>query len=212
MKVIVKDSIWLVSPKQAIWVPGGLEHQAFFLKENHLCNLFLDASLQPHLPAACFVFDMAPFLRELVIKIAHVATEKAEATGRTRHLCRVLYDELGAVQAAQSRIPLSEEPRVKKVIDLLVMAPEDKRTLEEFAELACTTPRTLSRLFVKELGMTFSNWQKQRKLMAALEKLELGHSITQISYDLGYNSPSAFIHMFSNAFGTTPNKYVGKAT
>lgn len=210
MKVKVKDSIWLVSPRQAIWVPSELEHQAFFLKENQLRNLFFDPSLLSFLPSECFVFDVSPFFRELVIKIIHQLSEKEQDKARVATLCQVLYDELKETKPAPSRIPLSDEPRVKQVIDALVEAPEDKRTLDEFAELVCTTPRTLSRLFVKELGMTFSNWQKQWKLMSALEKLEQGQSITQIAYDLGYSSPSAFIHMFSSTFGITPSKVVGR--
>lgn len=93
-------------------------------------------------------------------------------------------------------------------MDILIRNPGDKRNIEEFADLTYVSSRTLARLFIRETGLTFGDWRKQVRVIAAIEKLEKGISISQISSDLGYNTPSAFIEMFRNEFGISPSKYL----
>ena len=209
MKVVVKDKIWMVSSKQAIWVPGMDEHQVFFLKSNHIRNLFIDPSVSDRLPKECFALDVSPFLRELILKAVQNGGDYEVGSSASR-LVEVLLDELALVQPTSLSLPTSNELHLKKVIDELIKDPSDRRSVEGFADLACTSSRTLSRLFVKELGLTFSDWRKQLRLIAAIELLEKGVPIAQISFDLGYGSPSSFIQMFSSALGTTPSKYLDR--
>jgi len=39
------------------------------------------------------------------------------------------------------------------------------------------------------------------------QKLENGMTVSQIAFELGYNSPSAFIEMFTKLTGKTPTKF-----
>ncbi len=45
------------------------------------------------------------------------------------------------------------------------------------------------------------------RLLAALVTLAQREPVTTIALDLGYDSPSAFIHAFRHALGTTPRRY-----
>ena len=45
------------------------------------------------------------------------------------------------------------------------------------------------------------------RLLRALERLAAGASVTEVAFDLGYDSPSAFVTMFRRALGTTPGRY-----
>jgi hypothetical protein len=101
MKVMVKDSIWLVSPYQAIWVPSMFEHQVFFLKTNHIRNLFIDPSVSNQLPNKCFAFDVKPFLRELIIKVITVGDSYNMESSEGR-LINVLIDELTTITPTKS--------------------------------------------------------------------------------------------------------------
>ncbi len=67
--------------------------------------------------------------------------------------------------------------------------------------------RTLSRRFLAETGMTFRQWQRQARLLAALVRLAQREPVTSVALDLGYDSPSAFIYAFRRALGTTPGRY-----
>lgn len=207
MKVETEHHIWMVSSKQAIWVPSMYEHQVFFLKDVHIRNLFIDTSATLNLPHQCFALDVSPFLRELILRMVHIGSDYGMNSANGR-IVNVLLDELSLMAPTPLSIPISNEIHLKKVINELCKDPSDQRSLVEFAELACVTSRTLSRLFTKELGLTFGEWRKQLRLLEAIHKLEQGISVSQISFDLGYNSPSAFIQMFRHSFGISPSKYI----
>lgn len=209
MKVIVEDSIWLVSPEQAIWVPAMHEHQAFFVKENHIRNLYIDPSVASRLPQQCFTFNVSPFLRELVLKVVNTSGQYVMDSHEGR-LIQVLLDELTMISPAKCCLPTSNEPRIKKVIDILMNDPGDKRDIDAFADIACVSARTLVRLFIKEVGIPFGNWRKQVKLMAAVEMLSKGMAVSQVSSELGYNNPSAFVEMFRKELGVSPSRYCHK--
>jgi AraC-like DNA-binding protein len=66
------------------------------------------------------------------------------------------------------------------------------------------SPRTLGRLFQRDIGMAFGKWRQQLHIQVALRELERGATVSMIAYDLGYESPSAFITMFKRNTGETP--------
>lgn len=206
MKVVTPKSVWYVSPDQAIWVPGMNEHQVFFLNDNHIRNVFVSPRYAKTLPQEPFALSVSPFMRELILKVVGIRNnyDMNSAEGR---LVNVLMDELGAMTPTRCFLPLSDDLHLQPVINELLENPGDTQGIEYFARIACTSSRTLSRLFIKELGLSFGNWRKQLKLLTAIEMLDKGASVTQISFDLGYNSPSAFIEMFRKEFGVPPGKY-----
>ena len=68
--------------------------------------------------------------------------------------------------------------------------------------------RTLSRLFKKETGMTYSQWKNRLYLMLSFRALLEGTSVTNIAYDLGYESSSSFIYQFKKTLGVTPKVFL----
>lgn len=71
--------------------------------------------------------------------------------------------------------------------------------------------RNLSRLFIKELGMNFSDWRIRLKLLEAIKRLGEQQSVKEIAFDLGYESSSSFIYMFKKYLGKTPSNYILKS-
>lgn len=55
--------------------------------------------------------------------------------------------------------------------------------------------------------MTFSEWRRNMRLIAAVERLEKGEDVTNVALSVGYNSLSAFIEMFKKALGVPPGAY-----
>jgi AraC-like DNA-binding protein len=207
MRVTVENHVWMVSSRQAIWVPSMYEHHVTFLKNNHIRNLFIDPSVLGNLPNTCFALDVSSFLREIILKIVTI-DDNYQMDSVEGRIIQVALDELTTIKSTNCFLPISNEPRLKKVMDELINNTSDKRTVEEFASLACTTSRTLSRLFIKEVGMTFVNWRKQIRMMEAIERLEKGIPIAQIALELGYNSTSSFIEVFRKEFGVSPSNYL----
>lgn len=69
-------------------------------------------------------------------------------------------------------------------------------------------PSYLSRLIKDRTGKTFSRLMLERRMAAAHLYLQSGrHSISEISYMVGYNKPSYFIERYKKYYGTTPGAW-----
>lgn len=104
-------------------------------------------------------------------------------------------------------LPISDEPRLYKIIKTLSENPDDRRTLVEWSDSLAMSHRTLARLFKKETGLTFGKWRQQLHLVIALRQLASGESVQNVAGQLGYDSVNAFITMFKKITGKSPGKY-----
>ena len=67
--------------------------------------------------------------------------------------------------------------------------------------------RSLLRKFQQETGLSIGRWQQQLRVLAALEHLTVGRSVTETSLEVGFESVSAFIRSFKRVVGETPAAY-----
>ncbi|MGN8647491.1 response regulator transcription factor [Gracilibacillus sp. HCP3S3_G5_1] len=88
---------------------------------------------------------------------------------------------------------------------------EKKLSLDEVADYLYLNASYFSRLFKKEMQITFVEYVKQRKVERAKELLELTNdSVGQICAQLGYDNQSYFIKVFKKLVGCTPLEYRGR--
>ncbi|MBU2918855.1 helix-turn-helix transcriptional regulator [Psychrosphaera sp. F3M07] len=81
-------------------------------------------------------------------------------------------------------------------------------TLTDAAKLCHLSPSYFSRLFKQVFRYSFSEYMLRHKLYSAARLLSRNkQSITDISYDLYFSSPSHFIAQFKRLFGTTPLQF-----
>lgn len=206
MRVVAQKNTWLVPPGQAVWIPSQVEHQVFFPGAVSIRNLFIDPVTAASLPNLCLVFNVSPLLRELILRIGETGGGGTPDSPAFR-LAQVILDELAQIEPAPLNLPMSNDPRLRKIMDGLLRAPGDNRTLDEWSEDAGAVSRTLSRLFLRETGMTFGEWRTRLRLLEAIDRLSQGQSVTQVAFDLGYQNLSAFIAMFRKTLGTTPGRF-----
>ncbi len=93
----------------------------------------------------------------------------------------------------------------------LAAEPADGHPLTAWAKVAGPSERALAGLFVSETALTFGAWRQRLRLLAAIARLAEGQAVTAVAYDLGYDSPSAFIAMFRRSLGATPGHYLKSA-
>jgi AraC-like DNA-binding protein len=132
--------------------------------------------------------------------------------GPEARVMTVILDELRALKPEPLHLPHPRDVRLKRIAEALLADPADGRALEDWARDAGASARTLARLFVKETGMTFGAWRERLRLTAAVARLGEGEPVTAVAYDLGYQSPSAFIAMFRRSLGDTPGRYLKRAS
>jgi transcriptional regulator GlxA family with amidase domain len=94
-------------------------------------------------------------------------------------------------------------PRLRRVAAGLRADPASPRRLEEWAEVAGASPRTLERLFLSETGMGFARWRQRLRLAEAAARLARGEAPARPRRRWLCQRP-AFGAAFRAAFGITP--------
>ena len=104
-------------------------------------------------------------------------------------------------------LPLPLDARLRTIYRSLQAHPEQQTTLAQWSEKFAVAEKTLSRLFVRDTGLTFRAWRQRLRLLGALTPLEKGERVTDVALACGYDSTSAFIAAFRQQFGETPGEF-----
>ena len=120
----------------------------------------------------------------------------------------VLLETIGQADEVELMLPFPRSPLLQKLCRSLREHPEEKHLLAEWADQASVSEKTLSRLFVRETGLSFRHWRQRMRLLGALPALERGDSVTDVALACGYDSLSAFIAAFKKQFNCTPGNFL----
>ncbi|MFD2036714.1 AraC family transcriptional regulator [Belliella marina] len=206
MEIMTNHNIWIVNPSQSVWLASYEEHQVHFPNNVKVVSAFIDESRLDGLPKHSFAFDSSDFIKSILAKITSFSNPK-QLTPQQNRIFEVLLDEITCIKPSLTFLPTSHDERIKKVTDALMHDIANKHNIEFYANLSCVSPRTLSRLFVKELGMSFGDWKMRLKHLEAIKQLSEKRAVKDIAYSLGYENTSSFIATFKKHFGKTPTNY-----
>lgn len=97
---------------------------------------------------------------------------------------------------------------IRKCIDYIYEHLQDKLTVPMVADYLQIDPSYLSKLFSKEVGISFHTFIVNARISAAQNMLIYSDfSYLEISLSLGFSSQSAFTSTFRKITGMTPGKY-----
>lgn len=204
--VRTESGSWLMPPHRAGWIPPGQAHTAQISGVTSAWNVIITPEAARGLPQAPCVFGVSELMRALVRR-AVAWTHQNALDAAQRRMTAVLFDEMKSAPHEPLHLPMPRDRRLLRIANAVLAEPGDKRTLEQWADWAGLSPRTLTRLCQAELGSGFAQWRQQARLVHALEGLARGESVAQVSDALGYATPSNFIGMFRRAFGESPARY-----
>lgn len=93
-------------------------------------------------------------------------------------------------------------------IDYIYQHLHDRITIQELADTIGLSPSYLSKLFKRELGISVSDYIREKKIENAQNLLKYSnYDITDIANYLAFSSQSHFIQVFQKYIGMTPKKY-----
>ncbi len=200
--VAVGERTWVLPPTLALWVPAGVAHTTSAPRAAAMRSVYV----QPQIPSPWpepTVLAVTAVVRELIDLLCDV-----ELLGPTRERAEsLLLDLLRPVSVHAISLPLPVDPRALEVARHLEEHPSESSGIERWGRKVGASGRTLSRLFVEETGLTFSQWRTNARMRTALTRLAAGDPITAIAFDAGYSTPSAFIAAFRRTTGETPGRY-----
>jgi len=201
-----RDS-WVLPPGHIGWIPPGTLHTATVHRAASGWTAYLRQDLCRGLPARPAAFVMTPLADALLDRIAGWGTAVPELGKPQKRLLGVLIDELIASPVESLYLSMPKHARLLKMAQTIAAAPDDKRTLAQWAAQIGMSERGLTRHFSAETGMSLVQWRSIARMKRALELLSDGNSVTNTAIELGYDSISTFIALFRRTFGVTPSRH-----
>lgn len=205
LRVRLPTGSFAVLPKYAVWIPTGMPHDVATFGKASFRSLYIDPTVAGVAGTRCRVVEVTALVREL-ISAATLLPVEYEERGRDGRLIATLLDEIAALTETDVHLPMPVDSRLRHICDVLLAEPADPRGLDEWADTAGASTRTLARLFIKETGMGFREWRQRLRLHSALERIAGGVRITVVALEVGYSSTSAFIAAFKEHFGRPPGE------
>jgi AraC-like DNA-binding protein len=210
LKVETPQGAWVAPPHRAAWIPAGVRHHEEFRSRGTLRNLYFATGTCRGMPADCATLDVSPLLRELIVYSAEVGALDVRQAEHL-NLAKVLLNQLHqSPRAPVQPLPMPRDSRALAVATRLMTDPSDDADLEAWADRVGASKRTLQRAFMHDTRISFSRWRQRARLLAAVERLSAGESVTRTALDVGYASVSAFVSSFRREFGAPPGRFINE--
>lgn len=197
---------FLAPPEFVLWAPAGIQHSCYNQRQVQCRMVDITPSLCEGMPANPCLVNVTPIFRAIAEDF-YARKQYIPQSKQDLRLCRVLIDQLLQSPVQQTYLPSSEDKFLAPVLEALEHCPSDNTSLAVWASRVYTTERTLSRRCQQELGMPFSEWRQRLRFLHAVSLLEQGKTVQEVALEVGYSSASAFIVMFQQIAGSTPERF-----
>lgn len=204
----VNDTYISLPSQYGVWIPPKCPHKVWAKEKINLESLYIDSNYINNLENTTKVVIVNNFVREFIHHACTTIPVDYDENGTDGRKIKVLIEDLITLPDAQFNLPFPHNPAFFKLCLQIQKNPCVMIPLKQAADYLLLSERTFSRLFLKYTGIPYTKWCLKARLLYSLELLVLGKSVTEIAFDLGYSSPSAFIHAFKSLFNTTPNQFI----
>ena len=199
-----ENKLIMVPTNSAVIIPAGVSYVVKMLSEVTMCTLYFDVSKSTQQYTELTVITVSPLMRELITALESESINYLPCS-RADRIAKLIETELNLAENNPLVIPLPKDARLQKICSSLIVTPSDHKTLNEWGYEYGASERTLCRLFIKELGMSYRNWKRLVTFNYALTLLAENQSVKQVAAACGYKSPSAFTSAFQSHLGTLPS-------
>jgi len=205
LAVSTPQGAWVAPPQRAVWIPPGTPHAVRMIGHVSTRSVMIDPAIG-QFDGCCRVVGVSPLLSALLAEACELPLEYDEA-GRDGLVMRLIVAEAARAPVIPLAVPFPRAPGLAARCHAFLEAPSVKSGVDEWAAALHLNRRSFTRLFRRETGMSFAEWRQQACLAAALQRLVAGASVTEIAFDLGYDTPASFSTMFRRVLGVPPSRY-----
>ena len=193
-----------VCSQQVAVIAAGLEHGFSASQKNSFVVADVPAALSPELERLPAFITLDPALTQYVSFLYHQLKEGPTSQSGERQMLLLL------IQLLQERFgdELRLDRRIEAARTYLDQYFYQPVSLAQLSVIANLSPRQLSELFRRELGMTPQQYLIEKRMQKAWQLLESSAlSIQQIADRVGYSSLASFSDRFSKHFGHPPSYF-----
>lgn len=208
VRVLTPARTWTLPQSRAVWLPSDVDHELHAVGDTALCSVYIEPHIFPWPWTEPAVIAVSALLRELAILLGAAGDKYSNDSAAA--LCAPLLLKMLAQTPGlpEPGVPLPRDARLLKICEHMMNDPGGELTLDFWGEQFGASGRTLARRLYAETGLTYVAWRQQMRVAEAITRLTLGHSVAQVARDLGYRGASAFIAMFRQITGDSPQRYL----
>src|SRR5271168_4748571 len=110
MTVSTAHGIWVIPPMRAMWIPAKTPHSVRMSGPVSMRTLYFLPGMVRKLPAQCFVMNVSPLLKELILH-ACASARLNRKVALERRVIAILMDQLKAAHSVPLQLPFPADPR-----------------------------------------------------------------------------------------------------
>jgi len=200
--------------------PSGLLAFTDVLADQY-CQWIIDAGMRVPQEIAVLSIGNDPILCECaVVPISAIAQNNPGLiraavdtlgrlmTGESLEHTTIRVPPLGVVTRQSTDVLAAADPFVVKALKFMWDHMDEDLSVDQIAEHAGTSRRTLEKAFARELGRGINQEYQRRRLEKARDLLiQTDLPIAAVAQTMGFGSKSHFFDAFRRAYGTTPGRY-----
>ena len=205
MEVNSEEGQWVVLPGSGVWIPAGKVHAVRMLGASTR-SLYIEPATAPRPATQCEVLHVSPLLHQLLLASADIPLDYP-AGSRDELVVLLVLQELALAGINPLFTPLPYDPALAALCREFLQQPDIRLRPEQWAALLHKSPRTFTRFFRQQTGLSFAQWRQRACLNYSFLALGRGESVTATALTLGYQNISAFSAMFRQVTGQTPGMF-----
>lgn len=208
-----KEKSYFLPARHYVWIPAGVEHHLQHRYQAAIVrNIYFDTATDEENPfyKQIGIYPVNNLLLEMFLfserwngNIAHQSKEY-DFLNTLKNILPVISETPLPIS-----LPTTDNQRLRPVLKHIIdHLSNDSLSLESVGKATGFTERTLSRLFQANLDTSFFQYLKLARMIKAMEKLlETDLTISEIAYEVGYNSISSFSNTFYKMVNKRPSEF-----
>ncbi|HVI48556.1 MAG TPA: AraC family transcriptional regulator [Chitinophaga sp.] len=207
-----RDKTYFLPARHYMWVPPGVEHYFqhrypanyvrtiyFFLDEDDATDPFYTRT---------GIYPVNNLLLEMILYTAKWDGDVAPGSKGYRFVKAIknILPDI-SLQPLPIQLPTTDNKRLQPVLKYIQENLAEQLTLEVLGQQFNYSERTLTRMFRATMDISFFQYLKLARMIRAMGYLlETDKTISEIAWDTGYNSVSAFSNTFFKLVGKRPSE------
>ncbi|EKT59506.1 hypothetical protein OO7_05984 [Providencia sneebia DSM 19967] len=164
--ISLQNHLSLLPPGRVAWLPPNMIHRAQMKSSVGYRSVYLNQHYSNFMGNEVAILTVSPLLREILECIAVAPFDSNWQQGRLANLLPVFIDELQSATTEPTLLSIPQDRRIHD-LNMQILPP----TLIELAQKVGASEKTISRIFIRETGMSYQAWRQQWRFIKAVELL-----------------------------------------